>query len=323
MRANQIVIYELESGEAVVDVLLEKETLWLSLNQLAVLFDRDKSVISRHLKNIFHEGELERDSVVAKYATTASDHKTYEVEHFNLDAILSVGYRVNSKRGTQFRRWASRILQTHLVKGYSFNEQRFSLQKIKELEGAFDLLSQTLVNQSLVNDVGVHVINIIHKYAKTWRTLLEYDEDRILVKSKQGAEELIELNPEEVLVSIAALKKELTNIGEASQLFGLERNDMLKGILGSLSQTFDQIPVYPTNVERASHLLYFIIKDHPFCDGNKRIACFLFLIFLSKTTINWTKMVNNSLIALALLVAESQPFQKDVMIKLITKLIEE
>lgn len=320
---NEMLIYEAEDGDIVVDVRLVENMVWLSLNQLADLFDRDKSTISRHLSNIFSQGELDVTSVVAFFTTTAADGKKYKVEYYNLDAIISVGYRVNSKRGIQFRRWASQVLQDYLIQGFSINQRAITDKTIKNLEQTIELMARTLVNRSLVTDLGASVIDVIHIYSKTWATLLAYDEDNLSLDLADGLKDLVSLDYEEVAPSIICLKKELISKGEATDLFGLERHSALQAILGNLLQTFDGKPVYPTNIERAAHLLYFVIKDHPFSDGNKRIACFSFLLFLSKANVNFAKISDNTLIAMALLVAESAPIQKEIMVQLVMKLIED
>jgi len=178
---GKIILYQRKDGTSAIDVHLRDGTVWLSLNQISELFDRDKSVISRHLRNIFQTEELVREAVVAKNATTASDGKTYQVEYFNLDAILSVGYRVNSKRGTQFRIWATSVLKDHLVKGYSLNQKRLAEKGTKELQQVLGLLSNTLEDHELVNDEGRAVLEIVNHYAKTWKLLLQYDEDALAV----------------------------------------------------------------------------------------------------------------------------------------------
>jgi DNA ligase (NAD+) len=324
MKQSDIVIFEADNGEIVVDVRLVGGSVWLSLTQLAVLFERDKSVISRHLNNIFKEGELRRDATVAFFATVQQEKArkvTRQIEYYNLDGILSVGYRVNSKRGTQFRRWASKILQDHLLKGYSLNQKLLDKQRIVELENSLDLLTCTLTGQSLVSDLGVEVINVVRGYAKTWTVLLEYDEGVLNINTITDRSSLIDLDYESSLASIKSLATDLVRKGEASSLFGLERQGALQGILGNLSQTFNGVPVYPTNIERAAHLLYFVIKDHPFSDGNKRIGSFLFLLFLGLAGVELAHITNNSLVALALLIAESSPTQKDIIIKLVIRLI--
>jgi DNA ligase (NAD+) len=303
---------------------MDKNTMWLSLNQITSLFGRDKSVISRHLSNIFREEELSRDSTVAFFATVQIEggHKVErQIEYFNLDAILSVGYRVNSKQGTEFRKWATKVLQEHIIKGYTINQYAITEQKIKDLEQTINIMSRTLVTHSLVSDVGIEVIEIISNYAKTWSTLLEYDEDRIAIKTSEE-KNLVDLNDEEVITKISELKRELSIKNETSDLFALPRGEVFLGIINSISQTFSGKALYKSNIERAAHLLYFIIKDHPFCDGNKRIGCFIFLMFLAKAKIGLLKITNAALTALALLIAGSDPKQKEIMIKLTIKMIE-
>ncbi len=318
---QNIIIYQNEEGNINVEVKLIDENLWLSLNQIAELFDRDKSVISRHLKNIFHEGELDRDSTVAFFATVQVEggHEvSRQIEYFNLDSIISVGYRVNSKRGTQFRQWSSKILKEYLQKGYTINHSVLDNLKIKELQQSLELLSQTLLQQKLVSDIGQEILNIISQYHKTWDTLLRYDEDRLYEESIVQ-DNFIEFELDEAVIAINQLKTDLMNRGEASSLFGNLKDHQLDGILGGLNQTFDSVPLYKTHIERAAHLLYFIIKDHPFSDGNKRIGCLLFLIYLHKVGLEVPE--NNHLIAMALLVAESNPAHKDLIIQLIMRLI--
>jgi DNA ligase (NAD+) len=317
---QDLVIFKRDAGDVYVDVKLEQDTVWLNLNQLSQLFERDKSVISRHLKNIFSEEELEQNSVVANFATTAADEKIYQVEYYNLDAIISVGYRVNSKRGTQFRQWASKLLKEHLVQGYSLNQQRLYEKGIDDLKRAMDLLSQTLQRQSLVHEVGHHAIEIINHYAKTWHLLLAYDENRLsspttLTESTQA------LDYEKVLAAIHDLKETLVKKGEATPLFGQQRETQLQAILGTIHQTFAEVFLYPSCEERAAHLLYFVIKDHPFVDGNKRIGSFLFLLYLQSQNPSLKRIDDLTLVALALLIAESDPKDKDLMVKLTMNLI--
>jgi len=317
---QDLVIFKTDAGDVYVDVKLEQDTVWLNLNQLSQLFERDKSVISRHLKNIFSEEELEQNSVVANFATTAADEKIYQVEYYNLDAIISVGYRVNSKRGTQFRQWASKLLKEHLVQGYSLNQQRLYEKGIDDLKRAMDLLSQTLQRQSLVHEVGHHAIEIINHYAKTWHLLLAYDENRLsspttLTESTQA------LDYEKVLAAIHDLKETLVKKGEATPLFGQQRETQLQAILGTIHQTFAEVFLYPSCEERAAHLLYFVIKDHPFVDGNKRIGSFLFLLYLQSQNPSLKRIDDLTLVALALLIAESDPKDKDLMVKLTMNLI--
>jgi death-on-curing family protein len=319
---SQIAIFTNETGNISVDAKLEAETLWLSLSQLVELFDRDKSVISRHLKKVFQEGELEEQAVVAKYATTASDGKSYQVDYYNLDVIISIGYRVKSRRGVEFRQWANRVLREHLIKGYSVNQQRLDAQKITELKQTVELLANTLVNQKLVHSEGEEILSVIQSYSKTWDILIKYDEDRLEVPKFQQFE-VNELSYNSALVAIVSIKQDLIAKQEASELFGNEKDNSLKGILGSIYQTFDGEDLYPSLEEKAAHLIYFVIKNHPFSDGNKRIGCFLFLLFMSKNK-NLSPNIPSpeALTAMALLIAESDPAQKDLIIKLVMNLIE-
>ena len=316
---GEVIVYEAPDGQVRVDVRLERETVWLSLNQVAELFDRDKSVISRHLRNVFESGELEREAVVAKNATTAADGKTYQVEYFNLDAILSVGYRVNSKLGTQFRIWATTTLREHLLRGYTLNERRLAERGLSEARQTLELLARTLQNQELVDDTGRAVLDLIVGYADTWRLLLEYDEDRLAsppgARPSKGILDLARAS-----TAIADFKRELMARREATALFGSPRGEALDGILGSIEQTMFGEPLYRSREEKAAHLLYFVIKDHPFSDGNKRIGSFLFMLYLQQEGMAH-RLNPQSLTALALLIAESAAANKDLMIRLIVNLL--
>lgn len=223
MNENQnIVIYQNDEGTIDVEVKLVNNDLWLSLNQIAELFGRDKSVISRHLSNIFKEAELEKNSTVAFFATVQIEggHEvTRQIEHFNLDVIISVGYRVNSKRGTQFRRWSSQVLKDHLQKGYSINRLGLDNLKIKELQQSIELLSHTLLHQELVTDMGQEILTLITQYSKTWDTLLRYDEDRLEQKVDKQ-DDFIALQYTEIIEAIDQFKADLIQKGEASSLFG-------------------------------------------------------------------------------------------------------
>ncbi|TKB06143.1 virulence protein RhuM/Fic/DOC family protein [Desulforhopalus sp. IMCC35007] len=318
---GNIILYQADDGQQSIDVRLAGETVWLTLNQMSEVFDRDKSVISRHLRNIFETGELTKEAVVAKNATTAADGKTYNVEYFNLDAIISVGYRVNSKRGTQFRIWATSILKDHLVKGYTLSQRRLAEKGIHEVQQVLALLTNTLEDQKLVSDEGLSVLSIVNQYAKTWQLLLQYDEDNLPSPGiKQVSGEILDLDG--VRTAITSLKKELLTKGGATDLFGNERNNGLAGIIGAIHQTFGGQDLYPSTEEKAANLLYFLIKDHPFTDGNKRIGSFLFLLFLKingRLSIN--TFDNKALVALTLLTAASDPGQRNVLIHLIVNLL--
>ncbi len=254
---SEIVIYE--GADGTVEVRLEGETVWLSLNQLTELFGRDKSVISRHLRNVFKEGELERGSVVANFATTAADGKTYQVDHYNLDAILSVGYRVNSVQGTRFRQWATRLLKEHLVRGYTLNRQRFELNA-RELEAALALVRKAAAGEALSSEQGRGLVEVISRYTRTFLLLQRYDEG--LLTEPKGVAGGALPTVAEARAGIATLKAELMARGEATPLFAQERGDGLAAILGNLDQSVFGAPAYPSIESKAAHLLYFVVKNH-------------------------------------------------------------
>ncbi|WP_437556839.1 RhuM family protein [Acidithiobacillus sulfuriphilus] len=317
---SEIVIYE--GGEARVEVRVEHENVWLSLQQLADLFGRDKSVISRHLRNIFASGELDRDAVVAKNATTAADGKTYLVEYFNLDVIISVGYRVNSTRATRFRQWATRILREHLTQGYSLDRQRFE-HNAAELEAALALVKKAAAGETLTAELGRGLVDVIARYTQTFLWLQRYDEG--LLTAPAGSPGGVLPTLAQAHAAIARLKADLMARGEASDLFGRERGDAFAAILGNLEQTVFGEPAYLSVEAKAAHLLYFVIKNHPFSDGNKRSGAFLFVDFLARNgrlIRNGAPVINDvGLAALALLVAESDARNKDVMIRLIENML--
>jgi prophage maintenance system killer protein len=325
---GEAVIYEGRGRGVRLEVRLEGDTVWLSLGQMAELFGRDKSVISRHLKNVFASRELSRKAVVAENATTAADGKTYRVEYFNLDAILSVGYRVNSKRGTQFRIWATQTLREHLLRGYTLNERRLREKGFGEMEEAVALLARTLTKHQLVTEEGRAVLDVIHRYTRAWRLLVEYDERRLAEAPARPRTPRHTLSLDDARAAIASLRAALASSGVKTGLFGQERESQLVAILGNVEQTFDGKPLYPSVQARAAHLLYFLVKDHPFLDGNKRIGTLLFLEYLRRNGLlaredGSLRLADNAMVALALLVAESDARHKDLMIRLTLNLLED
>lgn len=319
---NTIELYKTPSGETQIEVRFEKDSVWLSINQISELFGRDKSVISRHLKNIYKEAELEYNSTVAKNATVQKEGKraiTREIEYYNLDAIISVGYRVNSKKGTQFRIWATNRLKEYLIHGYSINQKR-----LDELNQLIQIIVRNDKYSNQISEVK-GILNVLTKYTKSFILLNQFDSNTIELKNLE--ENIIfEIDYNEALYAISELKSQLSEKKEATKLFGNQKDDSFQGILKSISQTFDGKYLYPTIEEQAANLLYFIIKSHPFSDGNKRIGAFIFVWFLDKNKylINnegEIKINDNALIALALLVAQSNPNEKELMIKLICNLI--
>lgn len=318
---EEIIIYK-ESGQPV-EVRLTGETLWLSLAQLVELFGRDKSVISRHLKNTFESEELSRSAVVAKNATTAADGKTYQVEYFNLDAIISVGYRVNSHQATHFRQWATRTLREHLTRGWTLSQQRFEANA-RELEAAMALVQKAAQSPELQTETGRGLVDIVTRYAQTFLLLQRYDEGLLSDPWVQTGGILPTID--EALTSLSGLKTELMTRGEATELFAQEREQGLSSLLGNLDQSVFGEPAYPSIEAKAAHLLYFVIKNHPFSDGNKRSAAFLFVDFLNRNgrllNLDGVAVINDiGLAALTLLVAESDPANKETMIRLIMNML--
>lgn len=324
---NPLEIYQSQDGTMNIEVQFNQDTVWLNLQQMADIFGRDKSVISRHLRNIYLEGELERDATVAKNATVQQEggrEVIRQIEFYNLDAIISVGYRVNSKAGTQFRIWATARLKDYLVKGYALNERRLQ-EKGVEFEQVIGLLSQTLANQALVTADGQAVLNVVQDYARSWSLLQAYDEQSLQANPHKQSE-MISLEMEQVWSAISQLKQTLIEKGEATELFGNPRNEGLASAVATIEQGFGDELFYPNVASRAANLLYFVIKNHPLTDGNKRTGSFLFLWYLRLNQHLLAKPVeqlinDNTLVALALLVAESLPEQKELMIKLIEHFI--
>ena len=303
-----VVIYQAKSGAIELKGDFTHETIWATLDQITDVFGRDKSVVSRHLKNIFKEGELLRNSVVAKNATTASDGKIYQVEYYSLDAIISVGYRVNSKTATEFRKWATGILKEHITQGYTINR--------KQIVKNYDVFMQTVA--SIQNLLPEHVmldpkmvLELIKEFASTWVALDAYDKDTL--SAIGTTKKLVKLSGAELVQAIGDLRDELMKKGEASDLFAREkRAGSIEGIVGNVMQSFGGKNLYVTAEEKAAHLLYFMVKNHPFDDGNKRSGAFAFVWFLRKMKIKGVRNINPSaLTALTLLIAESQPNKKN------------
>ena len=326
MTDSNIEIYKTESGETAISVRLEKDTVWLSLAQLTELFQRDKSVISRHLNNVFTEKELLREATVAKIATVqfeGSREVERQIEFFNLDVIISVGYRIKSLQGTQFRIWANRVLKDYLIKGFSINELKIRQQKeqLKELQNSVKILGNVLNYKALSNDESVGLLKIISDYAYALDILDQYDYQTLEIKDTSG-KATYQLTYEEAFKQIMLAKKVHGN----SDLFGREKDESFRSSVASIYQTIDGADVYPSIEEKAANLLYFITKNHSFTDGNKRIAAFLFLYFLERNGIlfdtNGNKRIaDNTLVALTLMIAVSKPEEKDTMIKVIVNLI--
>ncbi len=328
---DPIVLFQAADGQVSLEVRLEADTVWLSQAQMAELFGRERSVISKHIGNVFKDGELEPVSTCAKFAQVQTEGSRLiqrQVDFYNLDVIISVGYRVKSARGTQFRIWATQVLRQHLIQGYTLHQRRLQERGLGDLQQALALMARTLCARGLVGDEGQAVLEVVQRYSRAWRWLLAYDEDR-LAPAAAEAEGLPEaLGLAEAQRAIATLRADLAGCGEATLLFGQDNRQALAGILGAIEQTFDGQPLYPTAQLRAAHLLYFVIKDHPFADGNKRIGTLLFLEFLRRNQLlllpdGQPRIADNGMAALALLIAESAAQQKDLMIRLVMALLED
>lgn len=283
MTQQQIQIFTSTDGQARMEVALEQDTVWLSQAQMAVLFDKDVRTINEHIGNVFDDEELERAPTIRKFRIVRQEGKRQvqrEIEHYNLDVIISVGYRVKSSRGVQFRQWATRVLRQHLVEGYTLNERRLRERGI-EFEQAVSLLSRTLANQQLVSAEGQAVLQVIGDYARSWSLLQAYDEQSLAGQSAQqnGMRALV---LDDALAAITQLKAELIAKGEATELFGQLRGAGLASAIATIEQGFGDELFYPNVASRAAHLLYFVIKNHPLADDNKRTGSFLFLWYLER-----------------------------------------
>ena len=321
---GEIAVYEASNGEVALNVRLEQETVWLTRGQMAAVFASTSENIRQHLWNIFVDGELEESATAKDFLLVRSEgdrRVRRRIRHYNLDVIISVGYRVNSKRAVRFRQWATRTLREHLVSGYTLNERRLAERGLREARETLDLLARTLRSQSMVSGTGEAVLEIVTRYADTWRLLLEYDEDRL--EAPAGARPpSAALDHEQAVAAISDFRTALIARGEASSLFGNPRGDALEGILGNVEQTMFGEPLYRTREEKAANLLYFLVKDHPFTDGNKRIGSLLFLLYLRQEGLRHD-LNPQALTALTLLIAESAPANKDLLVRLIVNLLVE
>jgi len=329
MEENKIVIYQTEDGQTQIDVRLENDTVWLTQAQMADLFQKDRTVITRHINNVFKEGELERELVSAKFAHTtrhgAIDGKlqTQETLLYNLDVIISVGYRVKSKRGTAFRIWANRVLKDYLVKGYAINE-RIRKEQIGELRQLVQMVGRTIQNQDVADtSESQDLLNVVVDYTYALDTLDNYDYERLSIQ-KTTKEESFHATYENAMEAIEGLREKFGG----SSLFGNEKDDSFKSSIGQIYQTFGGKELYPSVEEKAAMLLYLVTKNHSFSDGNKRIAATLFLWFLNNNHVLYRadgskRIADNTLVALTLMIAESRTEEKDVMVKVVVNLINQ
>ena len=307
MKSNEIILYETADREVKLNATTDRDTVWLSLDQLTELFERDKSTISRHIRNIFKEGELERDSVVANFATTAADGKTYQIDYYNLDVIISVGYRVRSQRGAEFRRWANKVLKDYIIKGYAVNNKRIEqigevIRIMKRAENQLD---------------AKQVLSVIEQFNTALDLLDDYDHQTL--KKPKGNKAVYVLGYDECRRVISEMR-----FASDSELFGNEKDDSFKGSIANIYQEFGGVELYPSLEEKAANLLYFVTKNHSFSDGNKRIAAAMFLYFLDKNGALFLDdaktekaIADQTLAALTIMRAESQPSEKEMMINVI------
>jgi len=323
---GQIAIYQSADGSIATEVRLEGETVWLSQKQMADLFDKNVPNINEHISNVFAEGELEPSATVRKFRIVRQEGQRQverEIEHYNLDVIISVGYRVKSKQGTQFRIWANRVLKDYLVQGYSLNQQRLEAQqeKLAELKQAIALSARLIHNKNLSHSESRGILAILEKYSHALTVLDDYDHQRLQVVGTRTLA-LPRITYDEAMQQIR-LWRSKENLGG---LFGNEKDDSFKSSLETIYQTFDGKELYPSIEEKAANLLYFIVKNHSFTDGNKRIAAAIFVWFLERQNFLYNaddekRVADNALVAFTLLIAESKPDEREIMVKVIINLI--
>lgn len=325
IKNNSIVIYKDRKGNVSLNADIKKETIWATQAQIADIFGIDRTVVTKHIKNILRFNEIDEKSNVQKMHIANSDKPT---SFYSLDVILSVGYRTNSKKAVIFRKWATKTLRDYIIKGVAINTERVKkLHKdgLKDLQSKIEFIQNTIKKRELDKSEVDSLLSVIKDYANSWVLLRKYDDGDISVQ-KSKLKEKKQIAYDFIRSAIDELKMKLQKDGEAGDLFGNERDESFKGILKTIYQTFEGKELYGSLEEKASHLLYFIIKDHPFSDGNKRIGSLLFILFLEINKILYRKngdrkISDNTLVALALLVAESNPNEKNTIIALITNLI--
>jgi prophage maintenance system killer protein len=310
---GEIALFQAPDGAVRLDVRLEGETVWLTQKQMAMLFETERSVITKHLRNVFTTRELEQESNVQKMHIAHSDKP---VKLYNLDVIISVGYRVNSKRGTQFRIWATNVLRDHILRGYSINDRR-----LKELNQAIRLIAHVAHRKALTGAEATALLNVVADYSYALDLLDDYDHGRVQAKDTTAVT-VSAVTYKEAIRLIERLRRQFG----ASDVFGLEKDSSLKGSLANVMQTFGGKQLYPSLEEKAAHLLYFLVKNHSFVDGNKRIAAALFLWFLEKNSALYgadgsKRIADNALVAMTLLIAESRPEEKDILASVVVNLI--
>ena len=326
MEQNQIIIYQTPNGETIIDVKVERDTVWLSQKLMSKLFDKDSDTIGLHIKNILIEGELQDASTTELFSVVQQEGKRSvrrTLKFYNLDMILSVGYRVNSKKGTQFRIWANKILKEYLIRGYAVNEKRL-LEQAKQLESlrnTVNLLSNVLESKELSSDEAIGLLKVVTDYSYALDILDKYDHQELVIEGTTSLSLFV--------IDYVYAKKAIFDLKDkfgGSSLFGNEKDQSFKSSIATIYQTFDSVDLYPSVEEKAANLLYFVVKNHSFSDGNKRIAAYLFVWFLDKNKILYRKdgskrIADNALVALTLMIAESKSDEKEMMTKVIVNLI--
>lgn len=328
---SSVILYQAEDGSLKTEVPMQGDTVWLNQKQMAELFNKDVRTVNEHIQNIYKENELSPESTIRDFRIVRQEGNrkvTREIEHYSLDVIISVGYRVKSKQGTQFRIWATKILKEYLVQGYALDQERLKKQKqqIKELEKTL-ILFQQAQSDVLSQSEATGLLSVLTEYTHTFILLNQYDTGNF-PEGGLNTNITCEINYPAAVKAIDDLKRSLINQNEATELFGRPKDESFQGILGNIVQSFGEEYLYPSIEEQAAHLLYFIIKNHPFSDGNKRIGAFMFIWFLQLNKHHLkqsgeVKINDNALVAIALLVAQSDPTQKEFMIKLIINLIRD
>jgi prophage maintenance system killer protein len=326
MENGKIVIYQLPDGKTSIDVALDQDTVWLDQYQLAKLFQTDRSSITKHILNIYKSGELEEQATCAKIAQVQQEGKrrvTRQITRYNLDAIISIGYRVNSIRGTQFRIWANSVLKDYLVKGYALNEKRLNekTEQYETLKKAVQLMGNVAGSKSLTGDEATGLLKVITDYTYALDVLDKYDHRTLSIEATH--------NKQAFIATYDEAKKAINGLREkfgGGSLFGNEKDESFRSSMAAIYQSFGGTDLYPSIEEKAAHLLYFVVKNHSFSDGNKRIAAFLFVWFMEKNNLLYRqdgskRIADNALVALTLMIAESKPGEKDVMVQVVVNLI--
>jgi prophage maintenance system killer protein len=328
MENNQIIIYQTPDGETSIDVTLDQDTVWLDQEKIANLFQTDRTSITKHIKNIYKASELSEEATCAKIAQVQTEGKrriSRKISHYNLDMIISIGYRVNSVRGTQFRIWANNILKEYLVQGYVLNEKRLQeqSQQFEALKQTVRLMGNVISAQELSSDEAIGLLKVITDYTYALDVLDKYDHRTLTIEATHAQQSFI-FTYEDAIKAISGLRDKFGG----SRLFGNEKDESFRGSIAAIYQSFGGQELYPSIEEKAAHLLYFVVKNHSFSDGNKRIAAFLFVWFLEKNHILYRedgakRIADNALVALTLMIAESKPDEKDIIAQVVVNLIND